>query len=96
MGRKEYRLTGAFSYDILAVVARPSYSLPFPGGRMDNVRVASLGGYGMAQTRVGLYHPMRNGNAWEAAYSWRYDFDTHLNRVRQAVHSLSFLLYMNL
>ena len=50
----------------------------------------------MAQTRVGLYHPMRNGNAWEAAYSWRYDFDTHLNRVRQAVHSLSFLLYMNL
>ena len=96
MLKKEYRLTGSASYDVLAVVARPSYSLPFPNDRMDNVRLASLGGYGMAQTHIGLFHPMRNGNAWEAAYRWQYDFDSHMNRVRQGMHSLSFILYINL
>lgn len=96
MLKKEYRVIGTASYDILAVVARPSYSLPFPDDRMENVRVASLGGYGMAQTRIGLLHRMRRGNAWEAAYRWQYDFDSHMNRVRQGMHSLSFILYINL
>lgn len=96
MLKKEYRIIGSASYDVLAVVARPSYSLPFPDDRMDNVRLASLGGYGMAQTRIGLFHRMRKGNAWEAAYRWQYDFDSHMNRVRQGMHSLSFILYINL
>ena len=96
MFRRGYSLIGAASYDVLAVVARPGFSMPFPGDRMDNVRVASLAGYGMARTHVGLYHRMRNGNAWEAAYRWQFDFDNHLNTVRQAVHGVSFVLYMNL
>ncbi len=96
MLKKEYKVIGSASYDILAVVARPSYSLPFPDDRMENVRVASLGGYGMAQTRIGLFHRMRRGNAWEAAYRWQYDFDSHMNNVRQGIHSLSFRLYINL
>lgn len=96
MWRKDYRVYGSFSYDLLSVVARPGYSLPFIDGRMDNVRLAGPGGYGMALLCVGLYHPMRNGNGWEAAYRWQYDTDTHLNRVRQAVHSLSFTIHINL
>ena len=96
MLKKEYKVIGSASYDILAIVARPSYSLPFPDDRMENVRVASLGGYGMAQTRIGLFHRMRRGNAWEAAYRWQYDFDSHMNNVRQGIHSLSFKLYINL
>lgn len=96
MLKKEYRVVGSASYDILAVVARPSYSLPFPDDRMENVRMASLGGYGMAQTRIGLFHRMRKGNAWEASYRWQYDFDSHMNNVRQGIHSLSFRIYINL
>lgn len=96
MWKKDYRVYGSFSYDILAVVARPDYSLPFLDGKMNNVRLAGPGGYAMAQVGAGLYHPMRNGNAWQAAYRWQYDTDTRLNRVRQAIHSLSFTLHLNL
>lgn len=96
MWKKDYRVYGSFSYDILAVVARPDYSLPFLDGKMNNVRLAGPGGYAMAQIGAGLYHPMRNGNAWQAAYRWQYDADSRLNRIRQAVHSLSFSLYLNL
>ena len=96
MWEKDYQVYGTFSYDILGVVARPSYSLPFTDNRIDNIRIAGPGGYAMAQIGVGLYHPMRNGNAWQAAYRWTYDSDSHLNRVRQAVHSLSFTIHINL
>ena len=82
-------------FDVLAVVVRPSYVLPFVEDGVRNVTLATMNDYGNYSTRIGIFRTMKNGNAMRVQYRWRYDFYSRENTVRHAMHSISFTLYFN-
>ncbi len=88
---------GKINYDIMAVVMRPTYSMPFRNDRLDNIRLASFGSYGQAETEVGLFPPHEKPKRHVASsYGWQYGYYDYQNTVKQAVHNISFIFYFDL
>ncbi len=94
--KKKVSVFGKINYDIMAVVMRPTYSMPFRNDRLDNIRLASFGSYGQAETEVGLFRRMKNRNAMSLSYGWQYGYYDYQNTVKQAVHNISFIFYFDL
>ena len=94
--KKQVSVFGKINYDIMAVVMRPTYSMPFRNDRLDNIRLASFGSYGQAETEVGLFRRMKNRNAMSLSYGWQYGYYDYQNTVKQAVHNISFIFYFDL
>ena len=91
--KRKWTMCAGIEADLLAVVVRPSYVLPFIEDGLRNVQLATLNDYGNYSTRVSFFRAMKNGNAMKFIYRWRYDFYSRENTVRHAMHSVSFILY---
>ena len=93
--KRDWTLDMGLDFDVMAVVVRPSYVLPFVEDGVRNVTLATMNDYGNYSTRIGIFRTMKNGNAMRVQYRWRYDFYSRENTVRHAMHSISFTLYFN-